>query len=250
MDFKVAGTRDGINAIQLDVKIEGITLPMIRDTLEQAHKARIQILDLMESVIKEPRSELSPYAPRVVTLHINPEKIGALIGPGGKVINEIIAKTGVAIDIEDDGTVFITSEKAEGMEMALELVKDLTREVKPGEIFEGRVSRIFEFGVMVEILPKQEGLVHISELAPWRVAKVGDILNIGDTAKVMVKNIDDQGRINLTYKDVPGQYSEEELKRGRENHRDSIVEEERPYGGAGRGRGGHDGRRPRPGRRY
>lgn len=251
MDFKVAGTRDGINAVQLDVKIEGITFPMIRDTLKQAHKARLQILDLMESVISEPRKELSPYAPRIVTIKINPEKIGALIGPGGKVINEIIAKTGVAIDIEDDGTVFITSEKAEGMEMALELVKDLTREIKPGEIFEGRVSRMFEFGAMVEILPKQEGLVHISELAPWRVNKVSDILNLGDTVKVMVKNIDDQGRVNLTYKDVPGQYSDEELKRDRENHHDSsIIEEERSYGDSGRGRGHGDRGGPRHRRRY
>ena len=248
MDFKVAGTRDGINAVQLDVKIEGITFQMIRDTLKQARKARLEILDLMESVIKEPRSELSPYAPRIVTLKINPEKIGALIGPGGKVINEIIAKTGVAIDIEDDGTVFITSEKAEGMERALEIVKDLTREIKPGEIFEGKVSRMFEFGAMVEIMPRQDGLVHISELAPWRVNKVSDILNIGDTIKVMVKNIDDQGRINLTYKDVPGQYSEEEIKQGRENHRDSI-EEERPYGGGDRGRG-HSGGRPQHRGRY
>lgn len=251
MDFKVAGTRDGINAVQLDVKIEGITFQMIRDTLKQAHKARLQILDLMESVISEPRSELSPYAPRIVTIHINPEKIGALIGPGGKVINEIIAKTGVAIDIEDDGTVFITSEKEEGMKEALEIVKNLTREIRPGEIFEGRVSRMFEFGAMVEILPKQEGLVHISELAPWRVNKVGDILNLGDTVKVMVKNIDDQGRVNLTYKDVPGQYSEEEIKRGRENHHESsIIEEERSYGDSGRGRGHGNGGGPRHRRRY
>lgn len=217
MDFKVAGTRDGITAVQLDVKIEGLTLPMVRDTLKQAHIARMKILDLMESVIKEPRPELSPWAPRVQILKINPEKIGALIGPGGKIINDIIAQTGAEIDIEDDGTVFITSDNPEGMKKAMSLIKQITRELKPGELLEGRVSRIFEFGAMIEVGPKQEGLVHISELAPWRVEKVTDILNVGDVVAVRVKNIDEQGRVNLTYKDVPGNYSDEEIARPREN---------------------------------
>lgn len=217
MDFKVAGTRDGITAVQLDVKIEGLTLQIIRDTLKQAHTARMKILDLIESVIKEPRSELSPWAPRVQILKINPEKIGALIGPGGKIINDIIAQTGAEIDIEDDGTVFITSDNPEGMQKAMSLIKQITRELKPGELLEGRVSRIFEFGAMVEVGPKQEGLVHISELAPWRVEKVIDILNVGDVVSVRVKNIDDQGRINLTYKDVPGNYSEDDMVRAKSN---------------------------------
>ncbi|MBI2122238.1 MAG: polyribonucleotide nucleotidyltransferase [Candidatus Sungbacteria bacterium] len=220
MDFKVAGTRDGITAVQLDVKIEGLTLPVIRDTLKQAHTARMKILDLIESVIKEPRSELSPWAPRVQILKINPEKIGALIGPGGKIINDIIAQTGAEIDIEDDGTVFITSDNPDGMKKAMSLIKQITRELKPGELLEGRVSRIFEFGAMVEVGPRQEGLVHISELAPWRVEKVTDILNVGDIVSVRVKNVDEQGRINLTYKDVPGAYNDQDVERGKTERRD------------------------------
>lgn len=218
MDFKVAGTRDGITAVQMDVKIEGITLQMVKDTLKQALDARLKILDFMETIIKEPRPELSPWAPRIQVLKINPEKIGALIGPGGKVINDIIDKTGAAIDIDDDGIVFITSEKEEGMKLALEMVKQITKEIKPGEILEGKVSRLFEFGAMVEIGPRLEGLIHISELAPWRVEKVTDIVNTGDKLQVLVKNIDEQGRINLSLKDVPGRYSEEEIRNGRERN--------------------------------
>jgi len=235
MDFKVAGTRDGITAVQMDVKIDGITLPMLRDTLAQTKNARLQILDFMETVIREPRAELSPWAPRIETLKINPEKIGALIGPGGKVINDIIAQTGVQIDIEDDGTVFLTSDKAEGMEKALALVKQVTRELKAGDVLTGKVSRLFEFGAMVEIGPRQEGLIHISELAPWRVEKVTDIVNTGDEVTVKVKNIDDQGRVNLSLKDAPGRYSEEDIARGREE-RASRTEEfgDRPRGHAPR----------------
>lgn len=215
MDFKVAGTRDGITAVQMDVKIEGVTLDMIRETLEAARSARMRILDVMERAISAPRENLSPWAPRITTLKINPEKIGALIGPGGKVINDIIAKTGVQIDIEDDGTVFITSEKEDGMAQALALVKEITRELKPGDLLEGKVTRIFEFGAMVEIGPRQEGLIHISELAPWRVEKVTDIIKPGEVVPVLVKNIDDQGRVNLSLKDVPGRYTDAEIERGR-----------------------------------
>jgi len=216
MDFKVAGTRDGITAVQLDVKIEGLTLSMVRDILTQAHQARMRILDLIQSVLPEPRSELSPWAPRVNFLKINPEKIGALIGPGGKVINDIIAQTGTQIDIEDDGTVFITSDNEDGMKKALSLVKQVTKEIKPGELLEGKVVRILDFGAMVEVGPRQDGLIHISELAPWHVEKVTDILNLGDVVPVKVKNIDEQGRINLSLKDVPERYSREEIERGRE----------------------------------
>lgn len=215
MDFKVAGTRDGITAVQLDVKIDGLTMPMVRDTLTQAHQARMKILDVLTATIAEPRPELSPWAPRVNILKINPEKIGALIGPGGKVINDIIAQTGAQIDIEDDGTVFITSDKEEGMKKALSLIKQVTREIKPGELLEGRVTRILDFGAMVEVGPRQDGLVHISELAPWRVEKVTDIVNIGDIVPVKVRNIDEQGRINLSLKDVPGRYSDEDKERGK-----------------------------------
>ena len=215
MDFKVAGTRDGITAVQMDVKIEGITRAMLRDTLSQAREARLQILEAMEKTIASPRPELSPFAPRVQILKINPEKIGALIGPGGKIINDIIAQTGAQIDIEDDGTVFITSALEEGMTKALALIKQVTRELKPGELLEGKVTRVLDFGAMVEVGPRQEGLIHISELAPWHVNKVTDVVNLGDIVSVMVKNIDEQGRVNLTLKDVPGRYTDEELERGR-----------------------------------
>ncbi len=212
MDFKVAGTRDGINAVQMDVKIEGITLAMLKDTLTQTYEARMKILDVMESVISAPRAELSKWAPRIHILKINPEKIGSLIGPGGKMINDIIAQTGAQIDIDDDGSVFITSTTPEGMEKALALVKQATKEIKAGELLEGKVTRVFEFGAMVEIGPRQDGLVHISELAPWRVGKVTDIVNIGDIIPVKVKNIDDQGRVNLSLKDVPGRYDEKTIE--------------------------------------
>lgn len=214
MDFKAAGTRDGITALQMDVKIDGVTVAMLTETLEQARKARMEILDVMTKTLPTPREHLSPYAPRIVILKINPEKIGALIGPGGKVINGIIAATGVAIDIEDDGSVFITSEKEEAMERALQLVKQITHEYTAGELLDGTVTRLFDFGAMVEVGPKQEGLVHISELAPWHVGRVEDIVNIGDKIPVMVKNVDDQGRLNLSLKSVPGRYSQEDITRG------------------------------------
>lgn len=226
MDFKVAGTRDGITAVQLDVKIEGLTMEIIHDTLKDAHTARMKILDVMEEVIARPREELSQWAPRVTTLKIAVEKIGALIGPGGKVINDIIAQTGAQIDIEDDGSVFITSATEEGMKKAIAMVKQVTREFKAGELVEGRVSRLLDFGAFVEIGPKQEGLIHISELAPWRVERVTDIVNIGDVVPVKIKNIDEQGRINLSLKDVPDRYSEEEQARGREQRMT-----DRPRGG-------------------
>lgn len=215
MDFKVAGTRDGITAVQLDVKIDGLTLQMVRDTLKQALGARLKIMDFLQSVIASPRPELSPYAPRVNILKINPEKIGALIGPGGKVINDIIAQTGAQIDIEDDGIVFITAEKEEGMKKALSLIKQVTRELKPGELLEGKVTRILDFGAMVEIGPRQDGLIHISELAPWHVERVTDIVNIGDIVPVKIRNIDEQGRVNLSLKDVPGRYSAEDMERAK-----------------------------------
>ncbi len=213
MDFKAAGTAEGITALQMDVKIDGVTVKILEDTLAQAKAARLEILTVMKKAISEPRPELSPYAPRIKVLKIDPEKIGALIGPGGKMINAIIAATGVAIDIEDDGSVFITSESEKGMDEALIMIKQVTREYKPGEMLEGTVSRIFDFGAMVEVGPKQDGLVHISELAPWRVNRVEDIVNVGDKIKVMVRNIDEQGRLNLSLKSVPGLYSAEDIEK-------------------------------------
>lgn len=202
MDFKVAGTREGMTAIQMDVKIPGITEKIFIEALERAKEARLQILETMDKAIAAPRLELSPFAPRIIVFHINPEKIREVIGPGGKVINEIIDQCGVQIDIEDTGEIFITAEKAEAGQKALEWIKNITREVKVGELFQGKVKRIIPIGAFVEFLPGQEGLVHISQLAPWRVNKVEDIVKIGDIVPVKVIEIDQQGRINLSLKEA------------------------------------------------
>jgi len=198
MDFKVAGTTEGITAIQMDVKIDGITREIIEEALRKAKKAREEILEEMKKVISAPRKELSAYAPRILTLQINPEKIRSVIGPGGKVINEIINQTGAQIDIEDSGLIFITAEKEEGAKKAVSWIKKLTKEVKVGEIFEGKVKKIMDFGAFVEILPGQEGLVHISKLSDKRIKKVEDVIKLGDEVAVKVIEIDSQGRINLS----------------------------------------------------
>jgi polyribonucleotide nucleotidyltransferase len=197
MDFKVAGTKKGITAVQMDVKIEGITEQIIKEALSKAKKARFEILDSIEKVLGKPRAQLSPYAPRILTIQINPEKIREVIGPGGKVINEIIEETGVAIDIQDTGLIFVTSEKEETAKKAISWIENITREVKVGESFQGRVKRILNFGAFVEILPGQEGLVHISQLGEKRVRRVEDVVKVGDMVRVEVISIDEQGRINL-----------------------------------------------------
>ncbi len=202
MDFKVAGTSEGVCGVQMDVKIEGVSLKVLEETLAQAKEARLHILSKMNETLPSSRQSLSQFAPRIIVHQINPEKIRDVIGPGGKIINEIIAQTGVKIDIEDSGSVFITSDNEVAAQKALDWIKSLTHEVRPGEIFQGRVTRLMAFGAFVEILPNQEGLVHISELAPWRVNRVDDIVKIGDTIPVKVKNIDEQGRINLSLKDA------------------------------------------------
>ncbi len=202
MDFKVAGTKDGVTAIQLDVKIQGLTIEMIEKVLERAYQSRMEIMEIMLKEMPAPRKELSPYAPRIISFKINPDKIRDVIGPGGKVINEIIDETGVEISIEDDGTIFITSENAQAGEKAQEWIKNITHEVKPGEVFKGKVTRIMNFGAFVEILPGQEGLVHISEMADYRVSRVDDIVKVGQIIPVKVKEIDAQGRINLTMKNI------------------------------------------------
>ena len=201
MDFKVAGTREGVNAIQMDVKIDGIREEMLAKILEQGRTARHHILDAIEQVIAKPRAELSPYAPRILIIHIDPEKIREVIGPGGKVINEIIEQTGVLIDIEEDGTIFVTAEKPEAGAKAVEWIENITREVKVGEIFQGKVKRIMAFGAFVEILPGQEGMIHISRLADHHVNKVEDVVKIGDMVPVKVIKIDDMGRIDLSLRD-------------------------------------------------
>jgi len=197
MDFKVAGTKKGITVLQMDVKIEGISKKIMEEALLGAKKARLKILESIEKILAEPRAQLSSYAPRILTIQIDPKKIREVIGPGGKVINEIIEVTGAAIDIQDSGLIFVTSEKEESAEKAVAWIKDITREVKAGEVFQGKVKRILNFGAFVEILPGQEGLIHISKLAPGRVDKVEDVVKIGDTVSVKVILVDEQGRINL-----------------------------------------------------
>ena len=200
MDFKVAGTKDGITALQMDIKIEGITNQILEEALTQAKKARIEILDHMTSVIAEPRAELSPYAPKIEMMQINPDKIKVVIGKGGDTINGIIDETGVKIDIDQDGNVSIASADAAMIQRAKEIIEELTHEVKAGEIYNGTVKRIEKFGAFVEIIKGKDGLVHISEIAHERVRAVEDVLAIGDKIDVKVIEIDRQGRINLSRK--------------------------------------------------
>lgn len=200
MDFKVAGTKKGVTSLQVDIKTHGLTEDVIKQAFEGAKEARLEIMKTMNEAISESRKDLSPFAPRLVTMRINPEKIGDLIGPKGKNINQIIEETKVEIDVEDDGLVTITAKDASGIERAKEMITNLTREVKPGELFQGRVTRLMKFGAFVEILPNMEGLVHISELAPQRVNRVEDVVKVGDVIPVVVLEIDQQGRLNLSHK--------------------------------------------------
>ena len=200
MDFKVAGTEKGITALQMDVKIDGISKEILKESLARAKKARMEILASQNKVLAQPRPSLSPFAPRVYTLSINPEKIGQLIGPGGRVINEIIENCGVSIDIEESGKVFVTAEKETAAKKAIGWIKDITKEVKVGEVFQGKVKKILDFGAIVEIFPGQEGLCHISEFVPQRIAKVSDVVRVGEIIPVKVINIDEQGRVNLSAK--------------------------------------------------
>ncbi|MEK9151845.1 MAG: polyribonucleotide nucleotidyltransferase, partial [Patescibacteria group bacterium] len=200
MDFKIGGTRKGITAIQLDTKTRGLTPDIVEKTLHQAQAARMQILDVMEKAIAAPRPDLSPHAPRIVSFKIHPDRIRDVIGPGGKVINEIIDATGVSIDIENDGSVTICSANKAQLDRAVDWVKSLTQEVEVGALYMGKVTRLMDFGAFVEVLPGQEGLVHISEMAEFRVAKVADVVKVGDIIPVNVLKIDDLGRVNLSLK--------------------------------------------------
>jgi polyribonucleotide nucleotidyltransferase len=202
MDFKVAGTKDGITAIQMDIKIAGISREILEEALEQARRGRLFIMEKMLEAIPEPRKELSPYAPRIITTTVDPEKIRDIIGPGGKTIKKIIDETGVKIDIEDDGKVFIASVDVSSAEKAMKIIESLTKEVEAGQIYLGKVVRITNFGAFVEVLPGKEGLVHISQLALERVEKVEDVVQVGDEIMVKVTEIDRQGRINLSRKEL------------------------------------------------
>ena len=202
MDLKVAGTRDGVTAVQMDVKIDGITIPMLTEAVAQAKAARMQILDVMAAVLPAPRAELSPYAPRVYVLHINPDKIREVIGPGGKVINTIIAETQTTIDIEQDGTVYISGTDAKLADQAINWVKDIAKEFQVGEIVEGKIVRILEFGAILQISPRHDGMIHISEIAPQRVNRVEEFFQMGDTVKARIVKLDPEtNRIGLSTKE-------------------------------------------------
>ena len=203
MDFKVAGTKNGITAIQMDIKIHGLTNEVIREALDKTQKARLYILDeVMLKAIDQPRAELSPYAPKITTLTINVDKIRDLIGPGGKVIQKIVADTGAKIDVEEDGRVFVAAVDQASGELAVKMIRDVTREPEIGEIYTGKVTKIMAFGAFVEFLPGKEGLVHISKLDRKRVEKVEDVVHEGDEIVVKLVEIDKQGRLNLSRKDA------------------------------------------------
>ncbi len=237
MDFKVTGSDQGVTALQLDMKVKGLSADILDKALQQAKPARVHILSKMTETLAAPRHELSPYAPRITSFKIKPDKIREVIGSGGKIINEIIAKCpGVKIDIEDDGLVMVTSTDAESSAKAVKWIQDIVREVEPGEIYEGKVVRIMDFGAFVEVLPGKDGLVHISQLANYRVNKVEDVVHIGDTLKVQVSEIDDQGRINLTHKPFASAPTPEQLASA--NDRGFDGPPRRPSSG------GHSGSRP------
>ena len=198
MDFKVAGTKDGITALQMDIKLKGVSLEILRKIMDQSREARLFILDKMDRTISSSRPEVSLYAPRMYKITIDPSKIGSVIGTGGKTIRSIIEETKASIDISDDGTVLIGSPDAEAARRAIGIIESLTKEVEVGTVYTGKVTRIFDFGAMVEVLPGKEGLVHISELADHRVGRVEDVVKVGDEVTVKVINIDNMGRINLS----------------------------------------------------
>jgi polyribonucleotide nucleotidyltransferase len=227
MDFKVAGTRDGITALQMDIKTRGLRYEILEEALAQAYEGRLFILDRMLETISEPRPDLSPYAPRIITVQIDPEKIGKIIGPGGKTIRAIQEETGVKIDIEEDGTVFIASADGEGSQRAIQMVEALTEEAEIGRIYTGRVVRTTDFGAFVEILPGTDGLVHISQLADYRVPSVEDVVQVGDEIMVMVIDIDSEGKIRLSRQAVLEGWTAEHAR-----------EQDRPRQGGRSSRGG------------
>ncbi|MBT4120981.1 MAG: polyribonucleotide nucleotidyltransferase [Candidatus Magasanikbacteria bacterium] len=232
MDFKITGTIDGITAMQMDTKTHGITWDIVEQTLKQSKEARAEILDVMKGAIAEPKAELSEYAPRIETIKIDPEKIGDIIGPGGKTIKKITEETGATIDIEQDGRVMITTNDGEAMEKARKIIEELTREIEAGEIFDGKVVRIEDFGAFINLIPGKDGLVHVSEISYERVDKPGDVLKLGDTVKVIVKEIDSMGRVNLSMKS---------LLEKPEGFVDRPPQDRGPRGGGGGHRGGPRG---------
>ena len=242
MDFKVAGTRAGVTALQLDIKTKGLRREILAQAVAQARDARMAILDVMAQAIAEPRPTLSPYAPRIITIEINPEKIREVIGPGGKVINKITAETGVKIDIEQDGRVNVASADEDAARRAIKMIEDIVRELKVGEIYTGRVTRLMNFGAFVEMLPGKEGLLHVSELGEGeRVERVEDAVKVGDEITVRVREIDNLGRVNLTKRLTPGPEDEAAREAARARGRGGPRGDSR-----GRDDGRHRRRGPRP----
>ncbi len=241
MDFKVAGTKDGITALQMDIKITGLTREILAEALEQAKKARLHIMEAMNEAIGEPRAEMSQYAPRIHTIRVDVEKIGDLIGPKGKHINEIIEQTGVEIDIDDDGLVSITTNDAEAMEKAIKWVNNMTREIIVGERFDGKVTRIMDFGAFVELVPNTDGMVHISQFRDDRVDNIHDVVKVGDILPVVVIEIDQMGRINLSHKAAMG--GTVEPGENSEDHGNRKPKNDRPHGSS-RSDGPFKGPRP------
>ena len=202
MDFKVAGTEQGVTAVQMDIKIGGVTRAVMQQALEEARTARLHILGVMSRTLARPHSELSMYAPRIITLHIKPDRIRDLIGPGGKVIRGITEETGVKIDVEDDGTVYVASADGTSMQIAIDKIRAVTAEAEVGKVYRGTVRKIVDFGAFVEIFPGTDGLVHISQLAHERVRKVSDVLKEGDVIDVKVLEVDKSGKIRLSRKET------------------------------------------------
>jgi polyribonucleotide nucleotidyltransferase len=253
MDFKVAGTADGITALQMDIKIKGLSRQMMGEALEQAREARLIVLDKMLEVIPEPRREMSPFSPRITTLQINPDKIRDVIGPGGKVIRKIVEETGAQIDVEDDGTVFVASSDQDGARRAIDWIKGLTDEVEVGRIYRGKVVRIMPFGAFVEVLPNQDGLVHISKLTDHRVERVEEVVNVGDEIQVKATEIDSQGRLNLSRQEALEELAARGEPADEKIDMDAVAaalasppppreQRERNGGGGYRGGGGRGGR--------
>lgn len=235
MDFKVTGNETGVTALQMDIKVKGLTAQILADALTQAKPARMHIIGKMKEALPAPRPDLSKYAPRITSFMIEPDKIREVIGSGGKVINEIIAQCpGVKIDIEDNGLVMVTSTDAESSKKAVDWIHNIVKEVEPGEVYEGKVTRLMDFGAFVEVLPGKEGLVHISQLAKYRVEKVEDVVKAGDILKVEVIEIDDQGRINLTHKPFAPEPTAEQLASS-SNFTGGHDRGPRPGGHGGRG---------------
>jgi polyribonucleotide nucleotidyltransferase len=225
MDFKVAGTRDGVTALQMDNKAGGITREILVQALEQAKKGRMQILDIMEAAIPVARVDLAPTAPKIIAINIDPEKIREVIGPGGKMIRSIVQRTGAKIDVDDSGLVYVAAVNDESAQAAVKIINDLVREVKAGETFIGTATRMMSFGVFVEVLPGKEGLLHVSEISNHHIPRLEDAINPGDKVLVTVKEIDDMHRVNLSRKRILDQL--DELEKDPEFAEQVKIEKER-----------------------